>query len=106
MICYATGHRGRPFKPLVASDESWQSHAFMLRAEVIDTTDKVHPRLQGLAPPGKGSRASGQACKTNAKGPVDSLNKGGVDLAFALRLFDREPSVSGVDILLCINPAH
>ena len=66
MICYATGHRGCPFKPPVASDESWQSQAFMLRAEVIDTTDKVHPRLQGLAPPGKGSCASGQACKTTA----------------------------------------
>src|SRR5262245_6640957 len=66
MICYATGHRGCPFKPPVVSDESWQSQAFMHCAEVIDTTDKVHPRLQGLAPPGKGSCASGQACKTTA----------------------------------------
>ncbi len=60
----------------------------MLRAEVVDTTNKVHSRLQGLALPGQRSRAPGQAVKTTAKGPVYALNESGVDIAFALRLFD------------------
>lgn len=60
----------------------------MLRAEVIDTTDKVHSRLQGLALLRQRSRAPGQDCKTTAKGPVYALNESGVDRTFALRLFD------------------
>lgn len=60
----------------------------MLRAEVIDTTNKVHSRLQGLALLRQRSRAPGQACKTTAKGPIYALNESGVDRAFALRLFD------------------
>jgi len=88
MICNATGHRRCSFKPLVATGQSRQPQALMLRAEVVDTTHKVHSRLQGLTLPGQRSRAPGQTVKTTAKGPVDALNKGGVDIAFALRLFD------------------
>ena len=71
----------------------------MLRAEVVDTTDKVHPRLQGLALPGQRSRAPGQAVKTTAKGPVYALNEGGVNVPFALRLSDhlRGPLLLSLD---------
>src|SRR5262245_1362273 len=88
MICNATRHCRCSFKPLVASKESRQSQTFMLRAEVIDTTDKVHSRLQGLALLRQRSRPPGQACKTTAKGPVYALYESGVDRTFALRLFD------------------
>src|SRR5262249_19039345 len=47
MICNATRHRRCSFKPLVATGQSRQPQAFMLRAEVVDTTNKVHSRLQG-----------------------------------------------------------
>src|SRR5262249_37078445 len=86
--CNATRHRRCSFKPLVATGQSRQPQAFMLRAEVVDTTNKVHSRLQGLALLGQRSRAPGQAVKTTAKGPVYALNESGVDRAFALRLFD------------------
>jgi len=72
----------------MATAQSRQSQAFMLRAEVVDTTNKVHSRLQGLALPGQRSRAPGQAVKTTAKGPVYALNEGGVNVPFALRLSD------------------
>jgi hypothetical protein len=88
MICNATRHRRGPFKPLVASDQSWQSQAFVLRAEVVDATDKVHSRLQGLALSRQRSRASGQAVQTSAEGPVKPLNEGGVNVPFALRPLD------------------
>ena len=88
MICNATRHCRCSFQPLVATGQPRQSQAFMLSAKVVDTTNKVHSRFQGLALLGQRSCASGQAVKTTAKGPVDSLNKGGVDIAFTLRLFD------------------
>ena len=88
MICNATRHCWCPFKPLVAPDQSGQSQAFMLYAEVVDATNKVHPRLQSLALPRQRPRASGQAVKTSAKGPVNPFDKCSVDVAFALRQFD------------------
>ncbi len=80
----------------MASDQSWQSEAFGLCAEVVDSPHQVHPRLQGFTLSGERSRASGQAVKTTAKGSVDSLNEGGVDVAFALCFFDHR-----CDCLLC-----
>lgn len=96
MIGNASGHRRCPFEPLMASDQSRQSQAFVFRAEVVETTDKVHARLQGLALSGERSRASGQAVQTTAKGSVNPLDEGRVDVAFALRLFDHR-----CDCLLC-----
>ena len=88
MIRNAGRHRWRPFEPLVAPDQSRQSQAFVLRAEVVDATHKIHPRLQGLTLSCQRSRASGQAVNVTAKGPIDSLNEGGVNVPFALRLSD------------------
>jgi hypothetical protein len=91
MICNATSYRRGPFKPLAASDQTRQSQAFILRAEVIDTTDKIHSQLQGLTLSGQGTRASGQAEKAAAKGsvvPLDDENEGCVDVAFPLRLLN------------------
>lgn len=72
----------------MASDQSWQSQTFVFCAEVVDTTNEVHSRLQGLALSSKRSRASGQTVNTTAKGSVNSLNESSVDVAFALCLFD------------------
>lgn len=88
MIRNAARHRWCPFEPLVAPDQSRQSQAFVLRAEVVDATDKIHPRLQGLTLSGQGPRASGQTVNATAKRSVDSLNEGGVNLPFALRPLD------------------
>lgn len=60
----------------------------MLHTEIVDATYKEHPRLQGLALPGQGSRPSRQAAQASAKGPVQPFDEGSVDVAFALRQFD------------------
>lgn len=89
MIGQATSHRRRPCQPLVATDQPWQAQALVLGAEIIDATNQVHTRLQGLALPGQRARASGQAVQTTAKGPVDPLDEGRVDVPLALRLLDQ-----------------
>src|SRR5262245_35037029 len=88
MIRNAARHRGCPFEPLVAPDPSWQSQTLVLRAEVVDATDQIHPRLQGLTLSGQRPRASGQAVNVTAKRSIDSLHEGRVNVPFALRLLD------------------
>ena len=72
----------------MTADQPRQPQTFVLRAEVVDTSHKVHAGLQGLALSGESSRSSGQAVHTTAKRPIDALYESGVDIAFALRPFD------------------
>ncbi len=89
MIRQAARYRRCPCKPFMTSNQSWQSEAFVLRAEVVDAPHKIHPRLQGFTSSGQGSCASGQAVQTTAKRAIDALNEGGVDIACTLRQFDQ-----------------
>src|SRR5512145_879070 len=69
-------------------DQSGQSQAFLLYAEVVDATNKVHPRLQSLALPGQRSRAPGQTVQTSTKGSVKPFDECSVDVPFTLRQLD------------------
>jgi len=80
--------RGAAFVLRSYPDQSGQSQAFVLYAEVVDATNKVHPRLQSLALPRHRPRASGQAVQTSTKGYVKPFDECSVDVAFALRQFD------------------
>jgi len=42
MICNAARHRRSLFEPLMTADQSRQPQTFVLRAEVVDTSHKVH----------------------------------------------------------------
>src|SRR5512134_1991139 len=53
-------------------------------AEVVETTDDRHSRVQGCRLVRQGARAPGQRIKSLAKGRIEPLDEGGVDGALPL----------------------
>lgn len=79
MIRYCSSHRGRSLKPFVPAYQSSNPQALMLSAEVVDSSDQIHPCFKRSTVSGKRPPSSHKTRQALSERRIESFYEGRVD---------------------------
>src|SRR5215216_7614693 len=88
MLRYSRSHGWCSLKPFMPADESFNSQALMLNAEVVNSSNQIHPCFKRFTQACYGSPPSHKSRQALSKRRVESFYKGRVDYSCALCLLD------------------
>jgi hypothetical protein len=88
MLCYSRSHGWRSLKPLVSAYQSFNSQALVLTAEVVDSSNQIHPCFKRFVVTSNSSSSSDKTRQALSKRSIESLDEGRVDDSFTLRSLD------------------
>ena len=84
MISNAGSLRWRSLKPFVPTNQSGNSQALVMRAEVVNSSNHIHPCFERCAVPGYSSSSSDKARQTLPERSIESLYEGCVNYSCSL----------------------